>query len=222
RVLRPINPFFADLKTTEGRAIKATVQSLRLPVPVDTRSLDTTFSVEVGEVEMEKSDQFLALMDLAIASKGRTVPGLVSPLVGSVTAGVLTYRDFKVQVGRLGKSAWQQTLLNDARIDLGRAPPMAEPITIRYPAASVANLLSGIPGARGLLGKLNDALGSNGQKVGEIAQVAIDFTGPLDGTPLKETVRPEFDLPKGMGGNILKGAEKQIGDALDGLFGGKK
>jgi hypothetical protein len=222
RVMRPINPFFADLRTIEGRPIMATVQSLRMPVPVDTRSLDTAFTVEVGEVEMEKSDQFLALMDLAIASKGRTVPGLVSPLAGSVTAGVLTYRDFKVQVGRLGKSGWQQTLLSDARINLGSTPPMAEPITIRYPAGSVANLLSGIPGARGLLGKLNDALGSNGEKVGEMAQVAIDFTGPLDGGKLKETVRPEFDLPRGMGGNILKGAEKQIGDALDGLFGGGK
>ena len=222
RVLRPINPFFADLKTTDGRPIRATVRSLRMPVPVDTKTLDTAFTVEVGEVEMEKSDQFLALMDLAIHSKGRTVPGLVSPLVGSVTAGVLTYRDFKVQVGRLGKSGWQQTLLSDARIDLGRTPPMADPITIRYPAGSVANLLSGIPGARGLLGKLNDALGNNGEKVGEIAQVAIDFTGPLDGSKLKETVRPEFDLPKGMGGNILKGAEKKIGDALDGLFGGGK
>ncbi|NBX25677.1 MAG: hypothetical protein EBQ99_06455 [Planctomycetes bacterium] len=225
RVLRPINPFFADLRTTDGRPIMATVQSLRMPVPVDTRSLDTTFSVEVGEVEMEKSDQFLALMDLAIASKGRTVPGLVSPLAGSVTAGVLTYRDFKVQVGRLGKSGWQQTLLSDARINLGSAPPMAEPITIRYPAASVANLLSGIPGARGLLGKLNDALGSNGEKVGEIAQVAIDFTGPLDGGKLKETVRPEFEVPKGLGEEIRKGAEKAVGDALGGigdLFGGGK
>jgi hypothetical protein len=222
RVLRPINPFFADLKTTQGRPIQATVQSLRMPVPVDTRTLDTAFRVEVGEVELEKSDQFLALMDIAIASKSRTVPGLVSPLVGSVTAGVLTYKDFKVQVGRLGTSSWQQTLLSDARIDLGRSPPVAEPITIRYPAGSVANLLSGVPGARGLLGKLNDALGSGGQKVGDAVQVAIDFTGPLDGSKLKETVRPEFDLPKGMGGDLLKGAEKQLGDAIGNLFGGGK
>ncbi len=225
RILRPVNPFLADLRTTENRPIRATVSMLRMPLPVDMPGVDAAFTVDVGEVEIQKSSQFLGLMDLVKVSQGSTVPGLVSPLNGSITGGVLAYRDFKVQVGRLGKAGWQQTLFSDARIDLRGSPAVAEPITIRYPASSVTNLLAKIPGMQGVLGKLNNLLGSANQTIQQAAQVKVTFTGPLDGSELHTKVSPEIEMPKGVGNTlegIGQGLEKGIGNALGDLFGGKK
>ena len=223
RILRPINPLLADMRTTNGRPIQATVSAARVGIPVDMAQLDANFTVDIGEVEMEKSAQFLGVMDLVKSSQGKTIPGLISPLNGVIAQGVLTYRDFKVQVGRLGNSGWQQTLLSDARIDLRRSPAFAEPITIRYPASSVTNVMASIPGMAKVLGSINNALGKSNDTIQQALQVKVSFTGPLDGSNnLKMDVSPEVDLPKGAGGNILDGVEKGIGGALGDLFGKKK
>ncbi len=222
RILRPINPFLADLRTTNGRPIQAAIAAARIAIPVDMAELDASFSIDVGDVEMEKSGQFVGLLDIASASKDKTIPGLVSPLHSVIARGILTYKDFKVQVGRLGKNAWQQTLMSDARINLAHMPPMAEPISIRYPASSITNTLAGIPGMGAVLGKLNKVLGKSNDVIQNAVQVKVDFTGPLDGTPLKVAVSPEFELPKGMGGNAVEAIQRGIGGALDDLFGKKK
>jgi hypothetical protein len=221
RILRPVNPFLADMRTVEGRPIRATVPTLTLPLPVDVAAVSTTFTVDVGEVELQKSSQFLGIMDFVKSSQGSTVPGLVSPLAGTLSNGLLTYRDFKVQVGRLGKAGWQQTLFSDARINLAASPAVAEPITIRYPASSITNVLAKIPGMRSVLGKINNVLGGANETIQQAAQVKVSFTGPLDGSELKMTVSPEIDLGKDVGGTI-QGIEKGIGGALDDLFGKKK
>ncbi|NBU42298.1 MAG: hypothetical protein EBS51_16160 [Planctomycetia bacterium] len=221
RILRPVNPFLADLRPIEGRPIRATLPSLTLPLPVDVAVTDATFTVDVGEVEIEKSSQFLGIMDLVKSTQAKTVPGLVSPLNGTLTKGLLTYRDFKVQLGRLGKAGWQQTLFSDARINLAASPAVAEPITIRYPASSITNLLAKIPGMQGVLGRLNNLLGGANDTIQQAAQVKVSFTGPLDGSELKMTVSPEVDLGKDVGGTI-KGIEQGIGGALNDLFGKKK
>lgn len=221
RILRPVNPFMADLRTTEGRPIRASLPTLRMPLPVDMAGVDATFTVDVGEVEIQKSSQFLGLMDFVKASQASTVPGLVSPLNGTIAQGVLNYRDFKVQVGRLGKAGWQQTLFSDANIDLRSSPAVAQPITIRYPASSVTNMLAKIPGMQGVLGKINKWLGGANETIQKAAQVKVSFTGPLDGSELRMDVSPEIELPQGMGDaleNLGKGIEQGLGD----LFGKKK
>ncbi|MFM7808849.1 MAG: hypothetical protein ACKPEA_13140, partial [Planctomycetota bacterium] len=221
RILRPVNPFLADMRTVEGRPIRATVPTLTLPLPVDVAAVSSTFTVDVGEVELQKSSQFLGIMDFIKSSQGSTVPGLVSPLNGTLASGLLTYRDFKVQVGRLGKAGWQQTLFSDARINLAVSPAVAEPITIRYPASSITNVLAKIPGMQSVLGKINKILGGANDAIQQAAQVKVSFTGPLDGSELKMTVSPEVDLGKDVGGTI-KGIEQGIGNALGDLFGKKK
>lgn len=222
RILRPVNPLLADMRTTNDRPIQATVSAARIGIPVDVAQLDANFTVDIGEVEMKKNAQFLGVLDLVKASQDKTIPGLISPLNGVIAQGVLTYRDFKVQVGRLGKAAWQQTLLSDARIDLRRSPAFAEPITIRYPASSVTNVMAGIPGMAKVLGSINNALGKSNDAIQQAVQVKVSFTGPLDGSDLKMDVSPDVELPKGAGGNILKGVEQGIGGALDDIFGKKK
>jgi len=218
RILRPVNPLLADIRTLNDRPIEATVSAARITIPMDMKELDASFSVNVGEVEMEKSSQFIGLLDIASQSQSKTIPGLVSPLNGSIAQGILTYRDFKVQVGKLGPNAWQQTLFSDARINLVAVPAVADPITIRYPLSSIANFLGGIAPMRSVLSTINKALGSANGSIQQAVQVKVQFTGPLDGSPLKIAVSPEVDLPKGMGGNI----QNNIGKALGDLFGTKK
>jgi hypothetical protein len=102
---------------------------------------------------------------------------------------------------------------------------VAEPITIRYPASSVTNVLAKIPGMQGVLTKLNKWLGGANDSVQQAVQVKVSFSGPLDGSELKMKVSPELDVPPGVGDalkGIGEGIQQGIGNALGDLFGGKK
>jgi hypothetical protein len=73
RILRPLNPIFADMRTANDRPIRATLTALQVPLPVDMAALDGAFDIDVGEVELQKSSQVLQVLDLVKAQPGGSV-----------------------------------------------------------------------------------------------------------------------------------------------------
>jgi hypothetical protein len=154
-------------------------------------------------------------MNLATVKDNKsTIPGLVSPLNGEINKGILTYKDFTIQVVKVGNS-WQQTIFSEAEINLASHPPFANFIRVRYPLEGVTNAMAGT----GLLGKsfgdINAILGSTTAQMRQSVQVKVTFSGPLQGKELQMKVEPNLDLPKGE--DLLKG----LGSIAEGILGGK-
>jgi hypothetical protein len=154
-------------------------------------------------------------MNLATVKDNKsTIPGLLSPLNGEINKGILTYKDFTIQVSKVGNS-WQQTIFSEADINLASHPPFANFIRVRYPLEGVTNAMAG----NGLLGKsfgnINNILGSTTAQMRQSVQVKVTFSGPLEGDQLQMKVEPNLDLPKGE--DLLKG----LGGIAEGILGGK-
>ncbi len=213
-ILRPINPILGDIEF-KNKAINTTVTIVRAPLPFDMAKTDARFTIDVGEVELEKSGQLISLMNLATVKDNKsTIPGLLSPLNGEINKGILTYKDFTIQVAKVGNS-WQQTIFSEAEINLASHPPFANFIRVRYPLEGVTNAMAG----NGLLGKsfgnINNILGSTTAQMRQAVQVKVTFFGPLEGDQLQMKVEPNLDLPKGE--DLLKG----LGSIAEGILGGK-
>ena len=213
-ILRPINPILGDIEF-KNKAINTTVTIVRAPLPFDMAKTDARFTIDVGEVELEKSGQLISLMNLATVKDNKsTIPGLVSPLNGEINKGILTYKDFTIQVVKVGNS-WQQTIFSEAEINLASHPPFANFIRVRYPLEGVTNAMAGT----GLLGKsfgdINAILGNTTAQMRQSVQVKVTFSGPLQGKELQMKVEPNLDLPKGE--DLLKG----LGSIAEGILGGK-
>ena len=213
-ILRPINPILGDIEF-KNKAINTTVTIVRAPLPFDMAKTDARFTIDIGEVELEKSGQLISLMNLATVKDNKsTIPGLLSPLNGEINKGILTYKDFTIQVARVGNS-WQQTIFSEADINLASHPPFANFIRVRYPLEGVTNAMAG----NGLLGKsfgnINNILGSTTAQMRQAVQVKVTFFGPLQGDQLQMKVEPNLDLPKGE--DLLKG----LGSIAEGILGGK-
>lgn len=213
-ILRPINPILGDIEF-KNKAVNTTVTLVRAPLPFDMAKTDARFTVDVGEVELEKSGQLISIMNLATVKDNKsTIPGLLSPLNGEINKGILTYKDFTIHVGKVGNS-WQQTIFSEADINLASHPPFANFIRVRYPLEGVTNAMAG----NGLLGKsfgnINQILGNTTAQIRQSVQVKVTFSGPLEGDELQMKVEPNLDLPKGE--DLLKG----LGSIAEGIFGGK-
>ena len=213
-ILRPINPILGDIEF-KNKAVNTTVTMVRAPLPFDMAKTDARFTIDVGEVELEKSGQLISLMNLATVKDNKsTIPGLLSPLNGEINKGILTYKDFTIQVSKVGNS-WQQTIFSEADINLASHPPFANFIRVRYPLEGVTNAMAG----NGLLGKsfgnINNILGSTTAQMRQSVQVKVTFSGPLEGDQLQMKVEPNLDLPKGE--DLLKG----LGGIAEGILGGK-
>lgn len=213
-VLRPINPILGDIEF-KNKAVNTTVTMVRAPLPFDMAKTDARFTIDVGEVELEKSGQLISIMNLATVKDNKsTIPGLLSPLNGEINKGILTYKDFTIQVSKVGNS-WQQTIFSEADINLASHPPFANFIRVRYPLEGVTNAMAG----NGLLGKsfgnINNILGSTTAQMRQSVQVKVTFSGPLEGDQLQMKVEPNLDLPKGE--DLLKG----LGGIAEGILGGK-
>ncbi len=214
-ILRPINPILGDIEF-KNKAINTTVTIVRAPLPFDMAKTDARFTIDVGEVELEKSGQLISIMNLASVKDNKsTIPGLLSPLNGEINKGILAYKDFTIQLSKVGNS-WQQTIFSEAEINLASHPPFANFIRVRYPLEGVTNAMAG----NGLLGKsfgnINAILGNTTAQMRQAVQVKVTFSGPLEkGKELQMKVEPNLDLPKGE--DLLKG----LGSIAEGILGGK-
>jgi len=222
-LLEPVNPILSDIK--DAPPVKVTLSSVRWPMDGNLARLDADARVEVGDVTVVKSNQLLGVLQKFKSSVDPVVPANIGPLVASVRAGQLAYRDFVIGVDRTG-TQWQLVLNFSGDIDLSRDPAWARAITARYPASSIVRSVAGV--ASGIsspvdetIQDISNALSSLPLDLGNLLALEITFSGPLGPVngktvPLDTSVHPvigQIDPIKGAG---------QVIDALDGLFGKKK
>ena len=221
RIMKPLNPIFADIETTQP--IRASLQSLQMPLPVDVRAVQAALSIDIGEVAVRKSSQFLALLDYVVASPQKTIPVKFMPLPVRLGNGLLTYKDFHMFIGKLNKDTWQYPIFGEAQINLASEPPYADFIDIRYPYSAIAGTAGKFKGARDGLAKVDKWLSAvpGAKDVVNSLQQKVRYSGPLSGGELQMEFFP-IHLPDSVGGKILDGVQKGIGNAIDDLFGKKK
>lgn len=221
RIMKPLNPIFVDIETTQP--IRASLQSLQMPLPVEVRAVQAALSIDIGEVGVRKSSQFLALLDYVVASPQKTIPVKFMPLPVKLANGLLTYRDFQMFIGKLNKDTWQYPIYGEAQINLASVPPYADFIDIRYPYSAIASTAGKIKGARAGLAKVDQWLAQvpGAKNLIESVQQKVRYSGPLSGGELQMEFFP-IHLPDGVGGKVLDEFQKGIGGALNDIFGTKK
>ncbi len=224
RILEPLNPVLADIRSAPP--IVLTVSQVSYPLDGKLATLNLDARIEVGDVEVVRSNQVLGVMLLANEGKSETIPAQIQPLVITVRAGQLKYTDFIVHAGKLGNQ-WQQTLKLSGNIDLARTPPFANAITCRYPLASLARSVGGASSALSpTMTQLSEAIAALPIDPGELVQADITLSGPLGEVngkkvPLKSDVKLVFDASSINGKHIEQGL-RDIGGTIDkikGLFG---
>ena len=222
-LLEPVNPILSDIK--DAPPVKIALSRVRWPMDGNLARLDADARVEVGDVTVVKSNQLLGVLQKFKSSVDPAVPANVGPLVATVRAGQLTYKDFIIGVDRMG-TQWQLVLNFSGDIDLARDPAWARAITARYPASSIVRTVAGVAGGISspvdeTIADISNALNMLPMDLGNLLAVEITFSGPLGPVngkqvPLETSVHPvigRIDPIKGAG---------QVIDALDGLFGKKK
>ncbi|MSR44926.1 MAG: hypothetical protein EXS15_06180 [Phycisphaerales bacterium] len=224
RILEPVSPVLADIRTAPP--IVVTLSQAAYPLDGNLAGLDLDARIEIGNVEIVRSNQVLGVLLLAQQAKSETIPAEINPLLLTVRGGQLTYGDFVIHAGKLGNQ-WQQTLKLSGDINLVRTPPYANAITCRYPLASLARSVGGASGAlSATMVKLSEAIAELPIDPGELVQADITLSGPLGEVngkkePLASKVKLVFDASAINVKQIEKGI-KDIGGAIDklkGLFG---
>lgn len=224
RLLEPLNPVLADIRSAPP--IVLSVSRASYPLDGKLATLDLDARIEVGDVEIVRSNQVLGVMLLAQQGKSETIPAQIQPLIITVRAGQLRYADFIVHAGKLGEQ-WQQTLKLSGDINLARTPPYANAITCRYPLASLARSVGGASSAlSGTMVQLSEAIAALPIDPGELVQADITLSGPLGEVngkkvPLESKVKLVFDASSINGKHIERGI-RDIGGTIDkfkGLFG---
>jgi hypothetical protein len=222
-LLAPVNPILSDIK--DAPPVKVSLSRVRWPLDGNLARLDADARVEVGDVTVVKNNQLLGVLQQFKSSSVPAVPANIGPLVATVRAGQLTYRDFIVGMDRMG-TQWKLVLNFSGDIDLSRDPAWARAITARYPASSIVRTVAGVTNGISspvdeTIQDISNALSSLPLDLGNLLAVEITFSGPLGlvngkDIPLDTRVHPvigEVDPIKGAG---------QVIDAIDGLFGKKK
>ncbi|MBM4109782.1 MAG: hypothetical protein FJ254_00280 [Phycisphaerae bacterium] len=222
-LLEPLNPILSDIK--EAPPVKVSLSRLRWPIDGNLTRFEADARMDVGEAKVEKSNQLLGVLRHVKSSVDPVVPANIGPLVATVRAGQLTYKDFIIGVDRLG-TQWQLVLNFSGDIDLTRDPAWARGISARYPVSSMVRTVAGVAGGisnpvDATIKTISDTLSALPLDLGNLMAIEITFSGPLGPVngkevPLNVSVRPVV-------GKIdpIEGATRVI-DALDGLFGGGK
>ncbi|MFM8699265.1 MAG: hypothetical protein ACKOF7_11530, partial [Phycisphaerales bacterium] len=119
RLLAPINPVFRDVRLADDRSpIRLTMDRLSYPLDGNRARLDADLRLTVGNVLLERNpdNDVLNLLQVFQSALGRPVDCVLSPVVVSVRAGQLTYKDFDIGIERQG-DGWRTRLIFAGDID---------------------------------------------------------------------------------------------------------
>jgi hypothetical protein len=186
-VLEQINPVFSDI--VSAPPIKWRVSSIQFPLDLDMSRLNGALAVEVGDVRLKRSNQFIGSLIMSEGSPDGSVPALIEPLRIEIAAGRLTYRDFRLSIGRFAND-WQNKLNMSGDIDLTRKPPYVNRISFEVPFQSIARTAASFKQIAGAAEQLTKAIQGLPIDPGTLLLVDVTFSGPLagpDGTPAKLT-----------------------------------
>jgi len=194
-VLEQINPVFSDI--VSAPPVKWRVSSIEFPLDLNMSRLNGALAVEVGEVRLKRSNQFVGNLIMSEGSADGSVPALIEPLRVDIAAGRLTYRDFRLLIGRFAND-WQNKLNMAGDIDLTRKPPYVNKISFEVPFQSIARTAASFKQIAGAAEQLTKAIQGLPIDPGTLLLVDVTFSGPLagpDGTPaqLTEDYSVRFD-----------------------------
>ncbi len=186
-VLEQINPVFSDI--VSAPPVKWRVSSIEFPLDMNMARMSGALQVEVGDVRLKRSNQFVGSLIMSEGSADGSVPALIEPLRVDIAAGRVTYRDFRLNVGRFAND-WQNKLIMSGDIDLTRKPPYVNRISFEVPFQSIARTAASFKQIAGAAEQLTKAIQALPIDPGTLLLVDITFSGPLagpDGTPAKLT-----------------------------------
>ncbi|MBU3729896.1 MAG: hypothetical protein FGM37_11725 [Phycisphaerales bacterium] len=118
-----------------------------------------------------------------------SVPALIEPLRVDIAAGRVTYRDFRLSVGRFAND-WQNKLNMSGDIDLTRKPPYVNRISFEVPFQSIARTAASFRQVAGAAEQLTKAIQGLPIDPGTLLLVDLSYSGPLagaDGAPAQLT-----------------------------------
>ena len=219
RLLEPINPVLSDIRTAPP--VKATVSRCAYPLDGVLSRFDLDARIEIGDVEVVRSNQVIGILALAQESKDATVPARIEPLILSIDNGVLRYQEFIVKLGKFG-NGWKQILKLGGEIDLTQSPAVARAITCRYPLASLGRTIAGASGPfQSTLRELSDQLQKLPIDIGMLVDVEVTLSGPLgdingQARPLASKVRLAFD-PSAIDAKTIDQGVKDVKQMIEGI-----
>lgn len=225
KILQPVSPILADIVTAPP--VRFTVSSLSAPLDGNLAMLDLDGRIDIGEVQLRRQNDAIAMLAVAQQPGATTVPAQIDPLVLTIRKGRLTYSNFIVRVAKVGPQ-WQQVLKLSGDVDLTRKPAFANAITIRYPIASIGRTATGAASSQlPEVTEINRLIAQLPVDPGELLDVDVTFSGPLgqvDGkdVPLQRSTKLVFDPSAINAKQIQKGIENlpQTIDSFKKLFGG--
>ena len=186
-VLEQINPVFSDIVSSPP--VKWRVPSIQFPLDGDLSRLSGALQVEVGEVRLKRSNQFVGSLIMSEGSPDGSVPALIEPLRVDIAAGRVTYRDFRLSVGRFAND-WQNKLNMSGDIDLTRKPPYVNRISFEVPFQSIARTAASFKQIAVAAEQLTKAIQGLPIDPGTLLLVDVTLSGPLagpDGAPAQLT-----------------------------------
>jgi len=225
KILQPVSPILAGIATAPP--VRFTVSSLSAPLDGNRATLDLDGRIDIGEVQLLRKNDAVAILAVAQQPGVTTVPAQIDPLILTVRKGRLTYANFIVRVAKVGPQ-WQQVLKLSGDVDLTRTPPFANAITIRYPIASIGRTVTGAASSQlPEVTEINELVAKLPVDPGELLDVDVTFSGPLgkvDGkdVPLKSSKKLVFD-PSAIDAKKIQQGIQNIPEVIDGfkkLFGG--
>ena len=123
RLLYKIHPILADIRTTE-QPLRIVVPSASVPVSGDVSGLNARIEITVGAVELDGGSTSLFLLKLVNSDRGATIPGMIDPIVATITNGVLTYEKFSVHVDKYRMDYSGTIDLNTGSVNLRTELPL--------------------------------------------------------------------------------------------------
>lgn len=200
-----IHPIFEDIAPAES-GIEVRLTTLDAPMDFALTALDVDATLNVGDVRLQASGAGSRLLSMLTGTMSNDLDARLGPLRVTMKNGILSYEDFKIDIGRLDDGSFKQTFVFDGAIDVGSDPPRVIAISAAYPAT---NLL-----------KIFDELKRVPRSLLETLRPTVVFSGPLfnakgERIPLKMKLDP-FDLNDGLKPEQVQGLIRGIGDLIRG------
>lgn len=200
RLLYKIHPVLADIRSTEHPA-RARVTAGTIPMDGDVSRLNADLELTVGKVEFDAGSAALGVLLLAQQPAVGTIPGEIEPIEAKIRNGVVTYKRFKVHVDRY-TFAYSGTInLNTRQVRLKTEVPLEAVARQVKEFRRRADEIYVPVYLQGEFGKLTATIDPE-----ELAAAIAQATA---GGFIDEQLEKQ-------------GIPKEVGDLLEGIFGGKK
>jgi len=212
RLLKPINPIFADIRPQAGKPITFTVDSFALPTDFELSNLSSKFVLTIGDVELQRRNSILSLMKLVREDEDGIIPGNISPLNGTITDGRLSYDSFTLSIGKIGET-WNQQIFLSGDVDIGSKPMFVNAINVDYPLSGIGRLAAGATRFDAFFGRVSQVLSRLPLGDSNLLRVRATFSGPIEpDRELQMVMEPVLISPPG---------SNPVDQLLDGIFGDK-